>query len=159
MSIDEFAGKTPQFVLEAFFSGALQGWGVTVKRMGGLQNRFTIKAEGRWDASANTLSLKEIYSFDDGHQDVLAWTIIKRGDTSYEGRERLIDGTADGQQSGNAFRWKYTRDVPSPDGSKTRFGFDDWFYLHDADHMTAHASLTRFGIEFATLQAFYQRIT
>lgn len=158
MSIEEFVGKTPLFILENFFSGRLRGWGVTLGRMGGLNNRFTIEAAGRWDASANTLSLNELYTFDDGHQDHLTWTIIKRGEGSYEGRETLIDGDASGQQAGNAFRWKYTREVPSAEGSKTKFGFDDWFYLHDENHMTAHASMTKLGVEFATLNAFYERI-
>ncbi len=157
MDIDDFAGKTPEFILEDFFSGTLWGWGVTLGRMGGLQNRFTIKAEGRWEPSANTLSLKEVYTFDDGHQDFLTWTIIKRGEAEYEGRETLIDGKATGEQSGNAFRWQYTREMPAADGSKTKFGFDDWFFLHDSDHMTAHASLTKLGVEFATVNAFYER--
>lgn len=102
--------------------------------------------------------LKEVYSFDDGHHDFLTWTIINRGEGVYEGRETLIDGTADGEQFGNTFRWKYTREVPAADGTKTKFGFDDWFYLHDKDHMTAHASMTKVGIEFATLTAFYERL-
>ena len=158
MNIDDFADQRPQFVLESFFSGSLRGWGITLSRMGSLQNRFTIEAEGHYEASANTLSVKEVYSFEDGHQDVLKWTIINRGDGNYEGRETLIDGTADGRQSGNAFQWKYHREVPAADGSKTKFGFNDWFVLHDENHMTAHGSLTKLGIEFATIQAFYERL-
>ncbi len=159
MNISDFADKRPLFVLENFFSGRLRGWGITLRRMGKLQNRFTIEAEGRYEVSANTLTLKETYTFDDGHQDFLTWTIINRGDGKYEGRETLIDGMADGEQAGNAFRWKYAREVPAADGSKTKFGFDDWFFMHDENHMTAHASLTKLGIEFATLSAFYERVT
>lgn len=159
MNISDFADQRPLFVLENFFSGSLRGWGITLSRLGNLQNRFTIEAEGHYEASANTLTLKETYAFDDGHRDFLTWTIIKRGEGNYEGRETLIDGTADGEQAGNAFRWKYTREVPTADGSKTKFGFDDWFFLHDENHMTAHASLTKLGIEFATLSAFYERVT
>nr|WP_286194919.1 DUF3833 family protein [Agrobacterium sp. Ap1] len=158
VTIDNNSETAPAFVLEEFFSGSLRGWGVSLGRMGGLKNRFSIEAEGRWDAQANTLSLKEVYSFDDGHHDFLTWTIINRGEGAYEGRETLIDGTADGEQFGNTFRWKYTREVPAADGTKTKFGFDDWFYLHDKDHMTAHASMTKVGIEFATLTAFYERL-
>ena len=157
MNIDDFANQRPLFVLENFFSGSLRGWGITLGRIGGLQNRFTIEAEGRYDASANTLSLKEIYSFENGHQDILTWTIINRGDGVYEGRERLIDATATGRQSGSAFQWRYHRAVPTADGSKTKYGFNDWFFLHDEDHMTAYASLTKLGIEFASIQAFYER--
>lgn len=157
MNIDDFADQRPQIVLENFFSGSLRGWGITLSRMGSLQNRFTVEAEGHYEASANTLSLKEVYSFEDGHHDILTWTIINRGEGNYEGRETLIDGTADGRQSGNAFQWKYHREVPAADGSKTKFGFNDWFFLHDENHLTAHASLTKLGIEFATIQAFYER--
>lgn len=87
----------------------------------------------------------------------MTWTIIQRGEGRHEGREVLVDGTADGRQVGNAFQWKYSREVPASDGAKTKFGFNDWFFLHDENHMTAHASLTKLGIEFATLPAFYER--
>lgn len=60
MSIEAVAGKSPLFILENFFSGRLRGGGVTLGRMGGLNNRFTIESAGRWDASANTLSLSEL---------------------------------------------------------------------------------------------------
>lgn len=158
MKIEDFAGRKPPFILEDFFSGSLRGWGVTLGRMGALQNMFTIEAEGRWDAAAHTLALRETYSFDDGHVDVLTWTIIKRQDGMYEGRETLIEGLAEGEQAGNAFHWTYHRNVPSADGTKSKFGFSDWFILHeDGNHMTAHASLTKLGIEFATLNVFYER--
>ncbi|MBD9390622.1 DUF3833 family protein [Agrobacterium sp. AGB01] len=72
-----------------------------------------------------------------------------------------ITGSAcrsEGRQCGNAFRWKYHRDVPMADGSKTNFGFDYWFFLQDEDHMSVHASLTKLGIEVAALNAFYERV-
>ncbi len=117
MNIDDFASNTPPLVLEEFFNGQLRGWGITMGRVGGLQNRFSIEAEGRWDHSANTLALREVYTFDDGHVDTLVWTIIKRSATSYEGRETHIQGLASGEQQGNAFHWTYTREVPTKDGS------------------------------------------
>jgi hypothetical protein len=118
VKIEDFVDQKPGFILEEFFSGSLRGWGVTLGRLGGLQNRFTIQAEGRWDARAHTLALKETYTFDDGHIDTLTWTIIKRGDGVYEGRETLIEGLAHGEQAGNAFHWRYHRNVPSTDGTK-----------------------------------------
>jgi hypothetical protein len=158
VKIEDFKGKQPAFVLEKFFAGRLRGWGVTLGRMGGLQDRFTVDAQGTWDSLANVLSLKEDYTFDDGHTDQLTWAIIKRGEGQYDGRETLIDGTAKGEQQGNAFRWRYQREVPSSEGSKTKFGFDDWFFLHDTNHMSAHASLTKLGVEVATLNAFYEKV-
>lgn len=49
MNIDDFTANKPAFVLEEFFNGQLRGWGITMGRLGGLQNRFSIEAEGRWD--------------------------------------------------------------------------------------------------------------
>lgn len=158
MKLQDFADRESKFILEEFFSGTLRGYGMTIGRLGGFQNRFTIDARGRFDGSANVLSLTEDYFFDDGHSDTLAWTILKRGENRYEGRETLIDGTAYGEQAGCAFRWQYSRDVPDADGSKTRFGFDDWFILHDERHMSVHASLTKLGLEVATIEAFYERV-
>jgi hypothetical protein len=112
--------------------------------------------KGRWDEAANTLALRERYTFDDGHVDTLVWTIIKRSPTSYEGRETHINGLATGEQRGNAFHWTYTRDVPGKDGSASTFGFSDWFWLHEPGRMTAHASLTKLAVEVATLNVFYE---
>ena len=158
MNIDDFTANKPAFVLEEFFNGQLRGWGITMGRLGGLQNRFSIEAEGRWDQSANTLALREVYSFDNGHVDTLVWTIIKRSATSYEGRETHIQGLASGEQQGNAFHWTYTREVPTKDGSTSTFGFNDWFWLHEPGRMTAHASLTKLGLEVSTLNVFYEKL-
>lgn len=158
MKLEDFADREPRFILEEFFSGTLRGYGMTIGRLGGFQNRFTIDARGRFDATANVLTLTEDYFFDDGHSDTLSWTILKREANRYEGRETLIDGVAEGEQAGCAFRWQYARDVPDADGAKTRFGFDDWFILHDERHMSVHASLTKLGVEVATIEAFYERV-
>ena len=158
LKLDDFAERQPRFILEEFFSGTLRGFGVTIGRLGGFQNRFTVDARGQFDPTSNVLSLTENYFFDDGHSDTLSWTILRRGEDRYEGRETLIDGVAEGAQAGSAFRWHYARDVPQADGSKTRFGFDDWFILHDEKHLSVHASLTKLGVEVAVLEAFYERV-
>lgn len=143
--------------LEDFFTGRLQGWGVTIGRLGGLRNRFTLQAEGAWNPQRRILSLKETYVFDDGHIDELDWRIIKDSDNRYEGFEDRIFGSARGLQDFAEFRWKYRRAVTRRNGSPMRLGFDDRFFFHDRDHMTAYASLTKFGFEVATLHAFYER--
>jgi hypothetical protein len=158
MKVQDFASKEPSFVLEDFFEGKTQGWGVTLSRFETLQNQFKIEAEGRWDGVNRTLALREVYTFDDGHIDTLDWTIRKTDSGSYEGKETRISGEAAGEQSGNAFHWKYSRDVPSADGSSVTVGFDDWFWLQDADTMIAHATLTKMGVEVSTLNAFYRKL-
>jgi hypothetical protein len=158
VDIASFDGKTPRFELEKFFSGNLEGWGYTVSRFNALQNQFKITAKGEWNAASNSLTLKETYTFDDGHTDVLNWTIIKQSNSTYEGREDRIEGAAKGQQAGNAFHWTYKREVPDRNGKTSTVGFDDWFWLQQPDVMLAHASLTKLGIEVARLSAFYRKV-
>lgn len=159
MKIEDFAGKTPVFTLERFFGGRLEGWGITLNRFETLQNQFRIEAEGHWDEAAQSLAIRETYRFDDGHEDILTWSILKTSESDYEGRETLIDGLAKGRQAGNAFLWDYSRDVPAKDGSKMRFGFKDWFFLQDENTLIAHASLTKLGIETGTINAFYRKLS
>jgi hypothetical protein len=158
VEIKEFEGKQPRFELEKFFAGRLEGWGYTVSRFNALQNQFKIVADGKWNLSRRTLTLRETYTFDDGHKDVLNWTIVKQSPSSYEGLEDRIDGTAKGEQAGNAFYWEYKRDVPNKDGKSSTIGFDDWFWLQEPDVMVAHASMTKLGIEVARLSAFYRKL-
>lgn len=157
MKIADFAGKPPVLALERFFEGRTQGWGVMQSRFGTFQQQFRIEATGRWDAGAQTLRLTETYTFDDGHLDKLEWTIRKRDGGRYEGAEPRIDGTAQGEQAGNAFHWTYTRRVPAKDGSESSNGFDDWFWLQDEQTLIARASVTKLGVEVATLSVFYRK--
>jgi hypothetical protein len=157
MKIGDFEGKRPNLVLERFFEGSTQGWGVMQSRFGAFQSQFRIEATGRWDDASQTLRLTEIYTFDDGHVDRLEWTIRKREAGRYEGREPRIDGTAQGEQAGNAFHWTYSRRVPAKDGSESTSGFDDWFWLQDEKTLIARASVTKLGVEVATLSVFYRK--
>jgi hypothetical protein len=158
MKIADFTGKQPTLILERFFQGRAQGWGVMQSRFGAFQQQFRIEATGRWDEASRTLKLTEIYTFDDGHIDTLEWHITKQDSGRYEGKEPRIDGTAQGEQAGNAFHWTYTRRVPAKDGSESSNGFDDWFWLQDENTLIARASVTKLGVEVATLSVFYRKM-
>ncbi len=106
----------------------------------------------------STLALKETYTFDDGHSDVLSWTIVKQSVTACQWREDRISGVAKGEQAGNAFHWIYRRAVPDKDGKTSNVGFEDWFRLQEPSVVVAHASMTKLGIEVARLSAFYRKI-
>jgi len=158
LEIKDFDERRPVLQLEEFFSGRLKGWGYTVSRFGGFQNSFKIDTQGHWNAGSKTLTMSEFYKFDDGHSDPLNWSITKKSELEYEGFEKSIDGSARGEQRGNAFHWQYSRDVPEKDGDTTTFGFDDWFWLLEPTVLCVSASLTKLGIEVARLSAFYQKL-
>lgn len=158
MGIKDFEDKGPRLRLEEFFAGKLKGWGFTVSRFGNFQNSFRIDAQAHWHVAANTLKMTEFYKFDDGHNDPLDWTIVKKSDEEYEGFEKSIEGSAIGEQRGNAFHWRYSRNVPDKDGSTSSLGFDDWFWLIEPNVLCASASITKLGIEVARLSGFYQKL-
>ena len=127
MKISDFENTTPVYKPEAFLAGRLEGWGILERITGGLQQRFTVTAEGRWEAVKGELDFTETWRFDDGHVDALRWRIRPLGDGRYEGDEDRLEGQASGDQAGCAFNWTYSRDVPQKDGSSTKLNFNDWF--------------------------------
>jgi hypothetical protein len=158
MGIEDFKGTKPKFLPEEFFVGKLEGWAVFESLVGGLQKRATISAMGEWDIASQAVAFTETYTFDDGHTDTLNWTIRKVADGKYTGRESLLDGQADGEQAGCAFHWKYTRDVPQADGTKTKLNFDDWFYCIDERACIVRGSAGRVGLPFATAHVTYRKV-
>jgi len=158
MGIEDFKGTKPEFQPEDFFVGKLEGWAVIESLLGGLQKRATISAAGEWDIASQAVAFTETYTFDDGHTDTLSWIIRKVADGRYSGRELLLDGEADGEQAGCAFHWKYTRDVPQADGTKTKLNFDDWFYRIDDRACIVRGSAGRAGLPFATAHVTYRKV-
>jgi len=78
MYIDDFAGTSPELLPETYLAGDLEGWGVVERVTGGLQQRFTVKAQGTWEEAARILHFVETWTFDDGRQDTLSWRIGRR---------------------------------------------------------------------------------
>lgn len=157
MQINDFTGRSPEMVLERFFDGRAEGWGIVQSRFGKLERQFRVQADGVWDGAAQTLRLKETWTFDDGQVDRLEWSIRRLASGQYVGKEARLIGEARGEQAGNAFRWKYTRRVPMPDSDERKLDFDDWFWLQDENVLISRASMSRFGIEFATISLFYRK--
>ena len=147
----------PPLVLEDFFDGEIQGWGIQQSRFGRLRNEFEITATGTWEDGTQCLRLTEVYRFDDGFVDTLNWVIFKRSPTVYRGTESLVKGTASGEQQANWFRWRYHRKTPSSSGKATLLTFDDCFWLQNDGVLIARASVSRFGVEIATMSVFYRR--
>ena len=101
-------------------------------------------------------TLTERYRFDDRGVGELRWRIERQGDGRYVGSEPRLVGTARGEQAGNAFHWVYKRRLPQGD---RLVAFDDWFWPQEGGVLISRASLSRFGIELATMSVFYRPVT
>jgi hypothetical protein len=156
MKIEDFEGKGPAFTPEDYFAGRLEGWGVMESPLGGLQKRYTVRAEGRLEGGV--IHFTETWTFDDGHVDTLNWTIRPLGGGRYAGSESRIDGEAEGERAGFAFRWKYARETPQPDGKSIKLNFDDWFWRIDERVVVVKGTAGRLGLPFATAHVTYRKL-
>lgn len=126
-------------------------------RSGSLTNQFIIQARATWNGSNSTLSLEEIYRFDDGHVDTLNWSIVRSSHAEYCGNESRLLGTALGKQEENRFEWKYTRKVPQRLGSGSVLTYSDWFLLTSDTVLLAQARVTKWGFHVATIAVVYTK--
>lgn len=156
MKIADFEDTQPVYRPEDYLAGRLEGWGVLERITGGLQQRFTVRADGLFDGGV--LAFTETWTFDDGHVDILRWRIRPLGGGRYAGDEDRLDGQAEGDQAGCAFHWRYSRDVPQKDGSSTRLNFNDWFYRIDDRVVIVKGTAGRLGVPFATAHVAYRRL-
>lgn len=158
MDITDFTGTSPILLLEEYLAGGLEGWGLTERLTGGLQQRFTAKARGEWDRTARVLSCAETWTFDDGRKDVLNWRILAGENGRYSGEEPTPDGRAQGHRTGCAFHWHYSREMPLSDDKSMLLSVNDCFYRIDEKVVMIRGSAGRPGAPFSILHATYRRL-
>ena len=89
--------------------------------------------------------LDEAFTYSDGTTDRRVWKLQRQPDGRYTGTAGDVLGEANGQESGNAFRWGYTLKLPV-DGRTIEVQFDDWMYLMTDKVMLNKAAMSKFGI-------------
>ena len=73
------------------------------------------------------------------------------------GRPSALRLSAEGQQSGNAFRWAYTLALPV-DGRVIEVQFDDWMYLMNDKVMLNKAAMRKWGVGLGEVTlSFFKR--
>ncbi len=74
------------------------------------------------------LTLVEDFVYEDNSTEQRIWALNKTGEDTRDGTAPGVIGTATGQQRGGTFNWRYTIDLPMPDGT-LRVTFDDWMWM------------------------------
>ena len=148
---------TPAFIPERFFVGRIEGWGILENPLGGLQARFTVRANGKVAPGGQTIAFTETWTMDNGIVETLAWSIAIAGDGSYVGSEPHLVGKATGQLDGDAFHWTYSRMTPQASGERVSLNFDDWFYMIDERVCIVRGTAGRIGLPFSIAHVTYQR--
>ena len=90
MSLDTFKDAKPELVLEDYFKGRTETWGIFEDRFGKLRRQFKVTIDGTWDGKI--LTLDERFKYDDGETDQRIWRINRVGKGKYEGRAADVIG-------------------------------------------------------------------
>jgi hypothetical protein len=156
-SINDYANESPKLDMRTYFNGTLDAYGVFTDRGGAVVKRFTVVMECRWQGDQGVLD--EAFTYSDGSTQRRIWRLTHLGNGRFEGRAEDVIGLANGQQSGNAFRWGYTLALPV-DGRVIEVQFDDWMFLMDDRVMLNRAAMSKWGVHLGDVTlSFIKRKT
>ena len=141
--VSDYAQQRPKLELDRYFNGRIRAHGIFQKRGGEVVRRFTVVMDCHWEGNQGVLD--EAFSYSDGSTQRRVWRLTKHADGRYTGRADDVVGEAEGQESGNAFRWNYTLRLPV-DGKEYDVQFDDWMFLVDDRVMLNRATMRKFGV-------------
>ena len=141
--VTDYAQERPLLELDRYFTGRVLAHGVFQKRNGAVARRFTVVMDCHWEGNQGVLD--EAFTYSDGTTERRIWRLTKHTDGRYTGTAGDVVGEAQGQTSGNAFRWNYTLRLPV-DGKEYEVQFDDWMFLVDDRVMLNRATMSKFGV-------------
>ena len=145
--VTDYAQETPVLELRDYFNGTLDAYGIFTDRSGKVVKRFSVVMECRWNGDQGVLD--EAFTYSDGTTQRRVWRLQKLADD--------VVGQAQGQQSGNAFHWRYTLALPV-DGRVVEVQFDDWMYLMNDRVMLNKAAMAKFGVHLGEVTlSFFKR--
>lgn len=141
--VTDYAAQTPVLELRDYFNGTLDAYGIFTDRSGQVVKRFTVVMNCSWEGDAGVLD--EAFSYADGSTQRRIWRLTRHANGRYTGVADDVVGSAEGQQSGNAFNWRYTLALPV-DGRVIEVQFDDWMYLMNNRVMLNKAAMRKWGV-------------
>jgi len=140
--VEHYRAEQPQLVLEQYFSGQLDAWGMFQGRDGEVQKRFHVVIDASWQGDTGVLD--EHFTWSDGTTSRRVWTLRRQPDGRYLGTADDVVGEAIGEVAGNALRWRYVLALPV-DGKVYHVDFDDWMFLIDDKVMLNRSRMSKWG--------------
>ena len=151
---DTYRVQQPTFDLFEFFDGQVTAYGIVQNRAGQVIQRFEVDIRGTVQDNVLTLDEDFVYTLGEGPANRV-WSIERQGDV-FSGSATDVPGPALGEPYGNAFRFRYTMDLPVGD-TQYAVNFDDWFYAMDDQRIFNRSEIKKFGLTFAEVTIFMQR--
>ena len=145
--------------LEEFFQGNLVARGQFQDVLGAVRRRFDVTITGDWDGKR--LKLIENFVYEDNSTEQRVWSLTKTGPDTWTGTAPGVIGTATGVERGDAFKWRYTIDLPIPDASgqteTLRVTFNDWMWLTGEKRLLNRAYMQRFGVDIGDVIIAFEK--
>lgn len=153
-SLEDETLSTRNLNLEEFFEGRTVAYGQFQDIFGTVRRRFEVEINGTWDGQ--TLTLVEDFLYEDASTEQRVWTLEKTGEDTWRGTAPGVTGEAFGEERGDTFNWRYTIDLPVPDGT-LRVTFDDWMWLLTEDRLLNRAYMKRFGVDIGEVIITFEK--
>jgi hypothetical protein len=150
----DYAHERPVLDLRQYFNGPVTAHGIFTDRSGRVVKRFVVHMRCEWSDDQGTLD--EAFTYSDGSTQRRVWHLTRTADGRYTGRADDVVGTAEGQEAGNAFQWRYTLALPV-DGHVWHVQFDDWMFLIDDRTVLNRAVMSKFGLRLGEVTLSFQR--
>lgn len=153
-----YQANEPKLDIRNYLNGKIKAWGMLEDRSGKITRRFEVKMEGKWQGNEGVL--EEYFTFDDGEKSERIWTIKFSDDNNFTATAGDVVGQAKGSQYGNAMQMQYVLDLEVDRENKTRYNvtLDDWMYLLDDKILVNKSKIKKFGITFAKLTIFFEKL-
>lgn len=153
-----YENNHPKLDIRQYLNGKIKAWGMLEDRSGKVTRRFVVDMEGKWDDNEGIL--EEYFTFDDGEKNERIWTIKFSDDHHFTATASDVIGQAKGSQYGNVMQMEYILDLEIDHQKKTRYNvkLDDWMYLLDEKILVNKSDIKKFGITWARLTIFFQKI-
>ncbi len=152
--VQDYAQERPLLELDRYFNGVVHAQGIFQKRGGEVVRRFTVQMDCRWQGNEGVLD--ETFRYSDGSTQRRVWQMVKHAEGRYSGRADDVVGAAQGQTSGNAFRWNYTLQLPV-NGRIYDVQMDDWMFLVDERELLNRARMSKFGVTLGELLVSFRK--
>ena len=142
-SLADHASQQPRFDFRHYFDGTVVAHGVVSDRGGRMLRRFVVTMRCNWTGDEGTLD--EAFVYDDGERQQRVWRVKRGADGHWTGTASDVEGQATGRESGSAFNWRYTLQVPVR-GRTWDIDFDDWMIRIDERTVLNKAVMSKFGL-------------
>ena len=154
----DYQNNQPKLDIRNYLNGKIKAWGMIEDRKGKITRRFTVDMEGSWNGDHGKLT--EYFTFDDGEKSSRIWHINFSDQHNFTAKADDVIGEAKGSQYGNVMQMEYVLDLEVDKVKKTRYNvtLDDWMYLIDDKILVNKSEIKKFGISFAKLTIFFQKL-